>query len=82
MGMVFMPTRPIPKVIPPFDWLGFALLCTALLGLMTGIADGQRERRPCKPLCRIQAPGGTMSDVVRCNPVRRRSMVGVSEGGV
>ena len=43
LGMVFMPTRPIPKVIPPFDWLGFALLCTALLGLMTGIADGQRE---------------------------------------
>ena len=29
--------------IPPFDWLGFALLCTALFGLMTGIADGQRE---------------------------------------
>ena len=43
LGLVFMPTRPIPKVIPPFDWLGFALLCTALLGLMTGIADGQRE---------------------------------------
>jgi EmrB/QacA subfamily drug resistance transporter len=43
MGMIFMPTRPIPKIIPPFDWLGFALLCTALLGLMTGIADGQRE---------------------------------------
>ena len=29
--------------IPPFDWLGFALLCAALFGLMTGIADGQRE---------------------------------------
>jgi EmrB/QacA subfamily drug resistance transporter len=43
MGMVFMPTRSIPKVIPPFDWLGFALLCMALFGLMTGIADGQRE---------------------------------------
>jgi EmrB/QacA subfamily drug resistance transporter len=43
MGMIFMPTRSIPKVIPPFDWLGFALLCTALFGLMTGIADGQRE---------------------------------------
>ena len=43
LGLVFMPTRPIPKTIPPFDWLGFALLCTALLGLMTGIADGQRE---------------------------------------
>ena len=43
LGMLFMPTRPFPKVIPPFDWLGFGLLCTALLGLMTGIADGQRE---------------------------------------
>ena len=43
LGMLFMPTRALPKVIPPFDWLGFGLLCTALLGLMTGIADGQRE---------------------------------------
>ena len=43
MGLMFMPTRPIPRQIPPFDWLGFALLCTALFGLMTGIADGQRE---------------------------------------
>src|SRR5262249_594193 len=43
MGMLFMPTRPLPRTIPAFDWLGFALLCIALLGLMTGIADGQRE---------------------------------------
>ena len=43
LGMIFMPTRPVPKVIPPFDWLGFGLLCLALFGLMTGIADGQRE---------------------------------------
>jgi MFS transporter, DHA2 family, multidrug resistance protein len=43
MGLLFMPTRPVPRVIPPFDWLGFALLCIALFGLMTGIADGQRE---------------------------------------
>lgn len=43
MGMLFMPTRPLPRVFPPFDWLGFALLCAALFGLMTGIADGQRE---------------------------------------
>ena len=33
----------IPREIPPFDWLGFALLCVSLFGLMTGIADGQRE---------------------------------------
>jgi MFS transporter, DHA2 family, multidrug resistance protein len=43
MGLMFMPTRSIPARIPPFDWLGFALLCTGLFGLMTGIADGQRE---------------------------------------
>src|SRR6478609_1543021 len=43
LGLFFMPTRPLPKEIPPFDWLGFFLLCAALLGLMTGIADGQRE---------------------------------------
>jgi len=43
MGLMFMPTRHIPRVIPPFDWLGFFLLCVALFGLMTGIADGQRE---------------------------------------
>lgn len=43
MGLVFMPSRQMPRVIPPFDWLGFALLCIALFGLMTGIADGQRE---------------------------------------
>src|SRR5947207_8301497 len=43
MGLLFMPTRRIPREIPPFDWLGFALLCLSLFGLMTGIADGQRE---------------------------------------
>jgi DHA2 family multidrug resistance protein len=43
MGALFMPTRPLAREIPPFDWLGFALLCVGLWGLMTGIADGQRE---------------------------------------
>src|SRR5260370_23646829 len=43
MGLMFMPTRPIPRRIQPSDGLGFALLCTALFGLMTGIADGERE---------------------------------------
>src|SRR6201994_4914433 len=43
LGLFFMPSRPMPREIPPFDWLGFFLLCAALLGLMTGIADGQRE---------------------------------------
>ncbi|WP_421996067.1 DHA2 family efflux MFS transporter permease subunit [Reyranella sp.] len=43
LGLVFMPTRRVPREIPSFDWLGFILLCMALFGLMTGIADGQRE---------------------------------------
>lgn len=43
MGAFFMPTRPLAREIAPFDWLGFALLCVGLWGLMTGIADGQRE---------------------------------------
>jgi EmrB/QacA subfamily drug resistance transporter len=43
MGLVFMPTRTLPKTVPPFDWMGFGLLCVALYGLMTGIADGPRE---------------------------------------
>jgi DHA2 family multidrug resistance protein len=43
LGAFFMPTRPLAREIPPFDWLGFALLCVGLWGLMTGIADGQRE---------------------------------------
>ncbi len=43
LGLFFMPSRPLPKQIPPFDWLGFGLLCSALMALMTGIADGQRE---------------------------------------
>ena len=43
MGYLFMPTRPLPRALPKFDWVGFALLCIGLYGLMTGIADGQRE---------------------------------------
>src|SRR6185295_15454530 len=43
LAMLFMPTRPFPTTLPSFDWGGFALLCLGLLGLMTGIADGQRE---------------------------------------
>lgn len=43
MGLLFMPTRTIPNDFPPFDWPGFFMVCAALFGLMTGIADGQRE---------------------------------------
>jgi DHA2 family multidrug resistance protein len=43
MASLFMPSRPFPKEVPKFDWVGFALLCTGLYGLMVGVANGQRE---------------------------------------
>lgn len=43
LGAFFMPTRPWPNKLPSFDWIGFALLCVGLYGLMTGVANGQRE---------------------------------------
>lgn len=43
MGALFMPTRPWPRRIPNFDWVGFTLLCIGLFGLMTAAANGQRE---------------------------------------
>ncbi len=43
LSALFMATRPFPRQLPAFDWIGFALMCTSLFGLMTGLADGQRE---------------------------------------
>lgn len=43
LGAFFMPSRPWPRRLPSFDWIGFALLCTGLFGLMTAAANGQRE---------------------------------------
>jgi EmrB/QacA subfamily drug resistance transporter len=43
LSSIFMATRPLPRQIPAFDWIGFALMCTSLFGLMTGFANGQRE---------------------------------------
>ena len=43
LGSIFMPSRTLPSHLPRFDGLGFALLCTALFCLLSGIADGQRE---------------------------------------
>ena len=42
MGLMFMPGRKFPRRLPEFDWAGFALLCTALVCLMTGLGNGQR----------------------------------------
>jgi MFS transporter, DHA2 family, multidrug resistance protein len=43
LSSVFMATRPLPRKLPRFDWIGFALMVAALYGLMTGIGNGQRE---------------------------------------
>ena len=42
MGLMFMPGRKFSRRLPEFDWAGFALLCTALVCLMTGLGNGQR----------------------------------------
>jgi len=43
LSSLFMATRPFPRVLPGFDWIGFILMCVGLFGLMTGLANGQRE---------------------------------------
>jgi EmrB/QacA subfamily drug resistance transporter len=43
LSSLFMATRPMPRQLPDFDWIGFALMCAGLFGLMTGLANGQRE---------------------------------------
>lgn len=43
LGLMFMPGPPRDGVRRRFDGPGFALLVTALLALLTGLASGQRE---------------------------------------
>ena len=43
LGTVFMPDGERSSKRPPFDWVGYALLCTALYCVMSAIANGQRE---------------------------------------
>ena len=42
MGVVLMPGKKFSRLLPVFDWIGFALLGTALVCLMTGVGNGQR----------------------------------------
>lgn len=42
MGMVFMPSKPLPERMPPFDWIGLALLCMGLSFILDSVASGQR----------------------------------------
>jgi MFS family permease len=41
LGLFFMPTRPMPREIPPFDWLGFFLTLRR-----PARADDRHRRRP------------------------------------
>ncbi|MCW5744616.1 MAG: DHA2 family efflux MFS transporter permease subunit [Alphaproteobacteria bacterium] len=50
LSSIFMATRPLPKTLPSFDWLGFILMCAGLFGLMTGLANGQREGWDSDPI--------------------------------
>ena len=43
LGSVFMPARNPGQPTRPFDWLGMALLTTALACVLNGFASGQRE---------------------------------------
>jgi len=43
MGAVFVPKGRTGGKRPPFDWWGYAFLCTALYCLMSAVANGQRE---------------------------------------
>lgn len=43
LGSLFLPQRDEESKRLQFDWLGFALLATALATLLTGLSNGQRE---------------------------------------
>ena len=42
LGILFMPSRAMPKKLPRFDFLGFAFLCASLVGFLLGFSYGQR----------------------------------------
>jgi EmrB/QacA subfamily drug resistance transporter len=41
-GAIFMPEREEADKRANFDWVGFALLCTTMTSLLSGLANGQR----------------------------------------
>jgi EmrB/QacA subfamily drug resistance transporter len=43
LGSLFLPEREAAQARLRFDWLGFALLATALATVLTGLSNGQRE---------------------------------------
>lgn len=43
MGLVFLPSRSLPKKIPQFDVTGFVLMCVALFALLHALSSGTRD---------------------------------------
>jgi len=41
-GLIFMPSKPFERRLPPFNWSGFILLCISLVMVMRAIGNGQR----------------------------------------
>lgn len=42
LGMVFMPGKKLAQRLPPFDWIGLALLFFILFSTLSGLANGPR----------------------------------------
>jgi EmrB/QacA subfamily drug resistance transporter len=43
VGFAFLPTKPVERSIPSFDYLGFVLMCLALFTLMLALSSAPRE---------------------------------------
>ncbi len=41
-GLIFMPGKKFERRLPPFNWIGFILLCVSLVLIMRAIGNGQR----------------------------------------
>ena len=42
LGILFMPSREMPKILPRFDFIGFLFFCAAMVGFLLGFSYGQR----------------------------------------
>lgn len=43
LGGIFLPSRRMPSRLPPFDLIGFALMCAALFSLLLALSNGTRD---------------------------------------
>ena len=41
-GLIFMPGKKFERRLPPFNWIGFIMLCVSLVLIMRAIGNGQR----------------------------------------